>query len=237
MTETKRLEGRVALITGASHGIGYAVAKRFAAEGAHVIAIGRNVGALEELSDEVTDAGGKISLLPIDLTMFEKVDAIGPTIFERFGKLDIVVGNAALLGELAPVGHIDTQIFDNTVATNVTSNFRLIRTVDKLLQLSDAGRAIFVTSNASAKGRAFWGLYAATKAALEALVLSYAQELDDSKVRVNLVNPGRVRTKMRAEAYPGEDPQSLPTPDSITGVFVDLAETSCTKHGEVVDAY
>ena len=237
MTETKRLEGRVALITGASHGIGYAVAKRFAAEGAQVIAIGRNVGALEELSDEITDAGGKISLLPLDLTMFEKVDAIGPTIFERFGKLDIVVGNAALLGELAPVGHIDTQIFDNTLATNVTTNFRLIRTVDKLLQISDAGRAIFVTSNASAKGRAFWGLYAATKAALEALVLSYAQELEESKVRVNLVNPGRIRTKMRAEAYPGEDPQTLPTPDSITDVFVDLAETACTKHGEVVDAY
>ncbi|MDG4721217.1 MULTISPECIES: SDR family NAD(P)-dependent oxidoreductase [Thalassospira] len=237
MTNTKRLEGRVALITGASHGIGYAVAKRFAAEGAQVIAIGRNIGALEELSDEITEAGGKISLLPLDLTMFEKVDAIGPTIFERFGKLDIVVGNAALLGEIAPVGHIDTQIFDNTLATNVTTNFRLIRTVDKLLQLSDAGRAIFVTSNASAKGRAFWGLYAATKAALEALVLSYAQELEESKVRVNLVNPGRIRTKMRAEAYPGEDPETLPTPDSITDVFVDLAEASCTKHGEVVDAY
>ncbi|RCK23581.1 oxidoreductase [Thalassospira profundimaris] len=236
MTDTKRLEGRVALITGASHGIGYAVAKRFAAEGAQVIAIGRNVGALEELSDEITDAGGKISLLPLDLTMFEKVDAIGPTIYERFGKLDIVVGNAGLLGEIAPVGHIDTQVFDNTVATNVTSNFRLIRTVDKLLQLSDAGRAIFVTSNASAKGRAFWGLYAATKAALEALVLSYAQELEESKVRVNLINPGRIRTKMRAEAYPGEDPETLPTPDSITDVFVDLAEASCTKHGEVVNA-
>ncbi|MEK9843338.1 SDR family NAD(P)-dependent oxidoreductase [Thalassospira sp.] len=237
MTDTKRLEGRVALITGASHGIGYAVAKRFAAEGAQIIAIGRNVGALEELSDEITDAGGKISLLPLDLTMFEKVDAIGPTIYERFGKLDIVVGNAGLLGEIAPVGHIDTQVFDNTVATNVTSNFRLIRTVDKLLQLSDAGRAIFVTSNASAKGRAFWGLYAATKAALEALVLSYAQELEESKVRVNLINPGRIRTKMRAEAYPGEDPETLPTPDSITDVFVDLAEASCTKHGEVVNAY
>lgn len=236
MTDTKRLEGRVALITGASHGIGYAVAKRFAAEGAQVIAIGRNVGALEELSDEITDAGGKISLLPLDLTMFEKVDAIGPTIYERFGKLDIVVGNAGLLGEIAPVGHIDTQVFDNTVATNVTSNFRLIRTVDKLLQLSDGGRAIFVTSNASAKGRAFWGLYAATKAALEALVLSYAQELEESKVRVNLINPGRIRTKMRAEAYPGEDPETLPTPDSITDVFVDLAEASCTKHGEVVNA-
>lgn len=236
MTDTKRLEGRVALITGASHGIGYAVAKRFAAEGAQVIAIGRNVGALEELSDEITDAGGKISLLPLDLTMFEKVDAIGPTIYERFGKLDIVVGNAGLLGEIAPVGHIDTQVFDNTVATNVTSNFRLIRTVDKLLQLSDAGRAIFVTSNASAKGRAFWGLYAATKAALEALVLSYAQELEESKVCVNLINPGRIRTKMRAEAYPGEDPETLPTPDSITDVFVDLAEASCTKHGEVVNA-
>lgn len=236
MTDTKRLEGRVALITGASHGIGYAVAKRFAAEGAQVIAIGRNVGALEELSDEVTDAGGKISLLPLDLTMFEKVDAIGPTIFERFGKLDIVVGNAALLGEIAPVGHIDTQVFDNTLATNVTSNFRLIRTVDKLLQLSDAGRAIFVTSNASAKGRAFWGLYAATKAALEALVLSYAQELDDTRVKVNLVNPGRIRTKMRAEAYPGEDPETLPMPDSITDIFVDLAEATCTKHGQIVDA-
>ncbi|CAM3547035.1 SDR family NAD(P)-dependent oxidoreductase [Thalassospira profundimaris] len=237
MTDTKRLEGRVALITGASHGIGCAVAKRFAAEGAHVIAVGRNVGALEELSDEVTDAGGKITLLPLDLTMFDKIDMLGPTIYERFGKLDIVVGNAGLLGEIAPVGHIDAQVFQNTFATNVTANFHLIRTTDKLLQLSEAGRAIFVTSNASSKGRAFWGLYASTKAALESLVLSYAQELEQTKVKVNLVNPGRIRTKMRAEAYPGEDPQTLPTPESITDVFVDLAEASCTKHGEVVDAY
>lgn len=237
MTDSKRLTGRIALITGASHGIGCAVAKRFAAEGAHVIAIGRNVGALEELSDEVTDKGGKITLLPIDLTMLEKVDAIGPSIYERFGKLDIVVGNAGLLGELAPVGHIDSQIFQNTFTTNVTANFHLLRSVDKLLQISDAGRAIFVTSNASAKGRAFWGLYASTKAALESLVLSYAQEVEKTAMRVNLVNPGRIRTKMRAEAYPGEDPQTLPTPESITDVFVDLAASDCTRHGEIVDAY
>ncbi|RCK27657.1 SDR family NAD(P)-dependent oxidoreductase [Thalassospira lucentensis] len=237
MTDVKRLEGRVALVTGASHGIGREIAKRFAAEGAQVVAVGRNVGALEELDDEVREAGGKLTLLPLDLTMFEKIDILGPSLYEKFGKLDIVVGNAALLGELAPVGHIDSQIFQNTFATNVTANFHLIRTTDKLLQLSDAGRAIFVTSNASAKGRAFWGLYASTKAALESLVLSYAQEMEETSVRVNLVNPGRIRTKMRAEAYPGEDPQTLPSADSIMDVFVDLAAADCTKHGEVVDAY
>ena len=237
MSDAKRLEGRVALITGASHGIGRAVAKRFAAEGATVIALGRNVGALEELDDEIRADGGKLVLLPMDLTMYEKIDAMGASIYERFGKLDIVVGNAGLLGELAPVGHIDTQVFENTYATNVTANFRLIRSVDKLLRLSDADRAIFVTSNASSKGRAFWGLYASTKAALESLVLSYAQEVEETPLRVNLVNPGRIRTKMRAEAYPGEDPETLPTAESITDVFVDLAATDCTKHAEVVNAY
>ena len=236
MSDAKRLEGRVALITGASHGIGRAVAKRFAAEGATVVALGRNVGALEELDDEIRADGGKLVLLPMDLTMYEKIDAMGASIYERFGKLDIVVGNAGLLGELAPVGHIDTQVFENTYATNVTANFRLIRSVDKLLRLSDAGRAIFVTSNASSKGRAFWGLYASTKAALESLVLSYAQELEETPVRVNLINPGRIRTKMRAEAYPGENPETLPTAESITDVFVDLAAVDCTRHAEVVDA-
>jgi NAD(P)-dependent dehydrogenase (short-subunit alcohol dehydrogenase family) len=237
MSDAKRLEGRVALITGASHGIGRAVAKRFAAEGATVIALGRNVGALEELDDEIRADGGKLVLLPMDLTMYEKIDALGASIYERFGRLDIVVGNAGLLGELAPVGHIDTQVFENTYATNVTANFRLIRSVDKLLRLSDAGRAIFATSNASSKGRAFWGLYASTKAALESLVLSYAQELEETPVRVNLINPGRIRTKMRAEAYPGENPETLPTAESITDVFVDLAAADCTRHAEVVDAY
>jgi len=237
MSDAKRLEGRVALITGASHGIGRAVAKRFATEGATVIALGRNVGALEELDDEIRADGGKLVLLPMDLTMYEKIDAMGASIYERFGKLDIVVGNAGLLGELAPVGHIDTQVFENTYATNVTANFRLIRSVDKLLRLSDAGRAIFVTSNASSKGRAFWGLYASTKAALESLVLSYAQELEETPVRVNLINPGRIRTKMRAEAYPGENPETLPTAESITDVFVDLAAADCTRHAGVVDAY
>ncbi|OSQ37121.1 SDR family NAD(P)-dependent oxidoreductase [Thalassospira mesophila] len=234
MSAQKRLEGKVALVTGASHGIGRAIAKRFAAEGAEVIALGRNVGALEELDDEIRAEGGKVVLLPLDLTMYEKIDAMGASIYERFGKLDIVVGNAAVLGELAPVGHIDTQMFENTLAVNVTANFRLIRSVDKLLRLANAGRAIFVTSGASSKGLAFWGLYAATKAALEALVLSYAQEMNDSTVKVNLVNPGPIRTTMRAAAFPGEDPQTLRTPESIMDVFVDLAAEDCTRHGEII---
>lgn len=236
MSTQKRLEGKIALVTGASHGIGRAIAKRYADEGATVIALGRNVGALEELDDEIRAAGGKAVLLPLDLTMYEKIDAMGASIYERFGKLDIVVGNAAVLGELAPVGHIDTQMFENTYAVNVTANFRLIRSVDKLLRFSDAGRAIFVTSGASAKGRAYWGLYASTKAALESLVLSYAQEMDDSKVKVNLVNPGRIRTTMRATAYPGEDPETLPTPETITDIFVDLATDDCPHHGEILRA-
>ena len=236
MSTQKRLEGKIALVTGASHGIGRAIAKRYADEGATVIALGRNVGALEELDDEIRAAGGKAVLLPLDLTMYEKIDAMGASIYERFGKLDIVVGNAAVLGELAPVGHIDTQMFENTYAVNVTANFRLIRSVDKLLRFSDAGRAIFVTSGASAKGRAYWGLYASTKAALESLVLSYAQEMDDSKVKVNLVNPGRIRTTMRATAYPGEDPETLPTPETITDIFVDLATDDCPHHGEILQA-
>ncbi|RCK53679.1 oxidoreductase [Thalassospira profundimaris] len=236
MSTQKRLEGKIALVTGASHGIGRAIAKRYADEGATVIALGRNVGALEELDDEIRAAGGKAVLLPLDLTMYEKIDAMGASIYERFGKLDIVVGNAAVLGELAPVGHIDTQMFENTYAVNVTANFRLIRSVDKLLRFSDAGRAIFVTSGASAKGRAYWGLYASTKAALESLVLSYAQEMDDSKVKVNLVNPGRIRTTMRATAYPGEDPETLPTPETITDIFVDLAADDCPHHGEILRA-
>ncbi len=236
MTAQKRLEGKIALVTGASHGIGRAIAKRYAAEGATVIALGRNVGALEELDDEIRDAGGKAVLLPLDLTMYEKIDAMGASLYERFGKLDIVVGNAAVLGELAPVGHIDTQMFENTFAVNVTANFRLIRSVDKLLRFSDAGRAIFLTSGASAKGRAYWGLYASTKAALESLVLSYAQEMEDTQVKVNLVNPGRIRTTMRATAYPGEDPDTLPSPESITDVFVDLAADDCSHHGEILTA-
>ncbi|AUG53340.1 SDR family NAD(P)-dependent oxidoreductase [Thalassospira marina] len=236
MSAQKRLEGKIALVTGASHGIGRAIAKRYAAEGATVIALGRNVGALEELDDEIREEGGKAVLLPLDLTMYEKIDAMGASIYERFGKLDIVVGNAAVLGELAPVGHIDTQMFENTFAVNVTANFRLIRSVDKLLRFSDAGRAIFLTSGASANGRAYWGLYASTKAALESLVLSYAQEMEDTKVKVNLVNPGRIRTTMRATAYPGEDPQTLPTAETITDIFVDLAADDCSHHGEILKA-
>ena len=234
MTDTKRLEGRVALITGASHGIGCAIAKRFAAEGAHVIALGRNVGALEELSDEVTAAGGTITLLPIDLTMFDKVDAIGPSIYERFGKLDIVVGNAALLGEIAPVGHIDAQVFTNTYATNVTANFHLIRTLSPWMHQSDTPRAVFVTSSVARKPRAFWGPYQAAKAGMEALVIGWADENENMKLRANIFDPGGTRTGMRAEAMPGEDPMTLPTPEEVAAELVKLVSPSETRTGQLV---
>lgn len=232
-----RLEGRIALITGASRGIGAAVARRFAAEGATLILAARTVGGLEETDDAVRKASGKgATLVPMNITDGAAVDQLGGALHEKFGKLDILVANAASLGVLSPVGHIEPRIWDETVAINLTSNFRLIRSLDPLLRLSDAGRAIFVSSGA-ARGNAFWGAYAATKAGLNALATCYANEMKNSNVRVNIVEPGAQRTRMRAHAFPGEDPETLPTPDEMTGVFVDLAEAACERTGEIVKAY
>ena len=229
-----RLTGRIALITGASRGIGRAVAVRFAREGAHVVALGRTVGALEELDDRIGAIGAKCTLVPMDLTLHEKIDALGASLYERFGRLDILVANAAQLGELAPVGHIDPQMWDHVFAINVTANFRLIRSLDRILRLSPQGRAIFVTSGAARGERPYWGLYGATKAALEAMVRSYAGETRRSTLRVNILDPGPIRTGMRAAAYPGEDPETLPAPDAITNHFVALADADCARHGDVV---
>ena len=232
-----RLEGRIALITGASRGIGAAVARRFAAEGATLVLAARTVGGLEETDDAVRKASGKgATLVPMNITDGAAVDQLGGALHEKFGKLDILVANAASLGVLSPVGHIEPRIWDETVAVNLTSNFRLIRSLDPLLRLSDAGRAIFVSSGA-ARGNAFWGAYAATKAGLNALATCYANEMKNSNVRVNIVDPGAQRTRMRAHAFPGEDPETLPTPDEMTGVFVDLAEAACERTGEIVKAY
>lgn len=229
-----RLKDRIALVTGASHGIGRAVAKRFAEEGAHVVALGRTVGALEELDDEIRALGRQATLVPMDLTVGDKVDALGPSLYERFGKLDILVGNAAQLGELTPVAHLEPQLWEQVFAVNVTANFRLIRMLDPLLKLSDAGRAIFVTSAAAHGERPYWGVYAASKAALEAMVRSYAGETRKTTLRVNLLDPGRIRTRMRAQAYPGEDPETLPLPTSLADTFVDLAAPECDRHGDLV---
>ncbi|MBX3500333.1 MAG: SDR family NAD(P)-dependent oxidoreductase [Alphaproteobacteria bacterium] len=233
---SKRLAGRLALVTGASRGIGAAVARAFAREGAHVVAVARTVGGLEALDDAIKAEGGEATLVPLDLADGAGIDRLGEALHAKFGRLDILVGNAAMLGVLSPVGHIDPPLFERTLAINVTANYRLIRSLDPLLRLSPAGRAIFVTSGASKHAIPYWSLYCATKAALEQLVLCYAAEVASTKVRVNLINPGPTRTKMRAEAFPGEDPLQLPTADAIAEAFVPLADAGCTLHGAWVAA-
>lgn len=238
MTETKggRLSGRVALVTGASRGIGAAVAKRFAAEGAHVICVARTKGGLEETDDAIRAAGGSATLVPLDVTQGDRVDQLGAAIAERFKRLDILASVAGSLGILSPVAHVDPKVWARAFDVNVTANYRLIRALDPFLRASDAGRAIFVTSAAARRVRAYWGPYAASKAALESMVLTYAAEVGMTPLRVNLLDPGAVATAMRKDAYPGEDRSKLKKPDDIAGAFVDLAEPACALHGELVKA-
>ncbi len=229
------LTNRIALVTGASQGIGAAVAKAYAKAGAHVILVARNQKKLEKIDDEITQMGGQATLLPLDLMDFDEVDKLGPSIYERFGKLDIFVGNAGLLGTLSPLTQISNSEYQRVLDVNLSANFRLIKTLDPLLQASNAGRAMFVTTGAGVvKGRAYWGTYSISKAALESMVRVYADENRQTNLKINMIDPGAVRTDMRASAKPGEDPMSLPHPDDIVDVFLDLASPSCTKHGEVV---
>jgi NAD(P)-dependent dehydrogenase (short-subunit alcohol dehydrogenase family) len=233
----RRLEGRIALVTGASRGIGAAVARRFAAEGAHLILTARTVGGLEEVDDAIRAAGGgPATLVPLDLRESAEIDKLAPAIAGRFGRLDILVANAGVLGTLGPASHLEPAVWDEAVAVNLTANWRLIRALEPLLRASDAGRAIFVSSGIVRNNRAYWGAYAATKAGLEALVRSWAAELTKTPLRVNLINPGATRTRMRAAAMPGEDPETLQSPDDVAALFVDLADPACTRHGEVMDA-
>ena len=231
-----KLENRLAVITGASRGIGAATAKLFAAQGAHVILIARTIGGLEEVDDEIRAQGGIATLVPMDLTDYDKIDEMGASIFERFGKLDILIANAGLLGTIGPINHINPQVWEQTIAVNVTANWRLIRSLDPLLRLSDAGRAIFLTSAAAQYHRAFWGLYATTKVALEMIVSTYAQEILKTNVTANLFNPGRTRTKMRAEAYPGEDPNVIKAPDFAAKQLINLAQPNCNLNGAIITA-
>lgn len=229
----KRLKDRIALVTGASRGIGRAVAMALAREGAHVIITARVTGALEELDDEIRSQGGTATLLQLDLRKGDKVDQIGPTVFQRWGKLDIFVGNAGVLGPLSPLGHVTEAAWNQVIETNLSANWRLIRTLDPLLKLSTAGRAIFVTSGAATGQFAYWGPYAVSKAGLEVLARTYALEVETTQVRVNLVNPGAVRTQMRAKAFPGEDPSVLPAPADVAPLFVELASPACTSNGRI----
>ncbi len=235
MSETGRLYDRVALITGASRGIGAAVAKQFAAEGAHVVLVARTVGGLEEVDDQIKALGGSATLVPCDLTDFDRLDNLGPPLLERFGRLDIFVGNAAVLGTMTPLAQYDAKAWHDVFDVNVHANWRLIRVVEPLLRRADAGRAILVTTAATKQPKAYWGAYAITKAALETMTRVWAAELAKTSVRVNLLSPGATRTQMRATAFPGEDPDSLKTPDDVTDAFLDLASADCRRHGEVVE--
>jgi NAD(P)-dependent dehydrogenase (short-subunit alcohol dehydrogenase family) len=234
--EDGKLAGKIALITGASRGIGAAVAKRFAAEGAHVILVARTQAGLEEVDDEIKEAGGTATIFVSDLTDYNKTDQMGSALFERFGRLDVLVGNAGILGDLCPIGHIDPQAWDQVMAVNVTANWRLLRSCDPLLRQSDAGRAIFVSSGVGETPKAYWSIYAISKAALEMMVKIYAQENQNTPIRANLINPGATRTNMRALAMPGEDPETLKTPDDVTDYFIDLALPGCTRNGETITA-
>jgi NAD(P)-dependent dehydrogenase (short-subunit alcohol dehydrogenase family) len=229
------LKGRVAVITGASRGIGYAASLALASAGAHVVAVARTVGGLEDLDDAIKAAGGSATLVPVDLRDLPAIDRLGAAIHERWGKLDILLGNAGVLGPLSPLGHVDPKAFDEVMAVNVTANWRLIRSLDPLLQASDAGRALFVSSGAAHKTMAFWGPYSISKAALQALVMTYAAENQRTSVKVNLINPGRLRTRMRAEAMPGEDPLTLRTPDDLAPDILRMALPSATEHGVIYD--
>jgi NAD(P)-dependent dehydrogenase (short-subunit alcohol dehydrogenase family) len=232
-----RLKDRIALITGASRGIGRAVAEKFAAEGAHVLLIARTREALEQVDDAIRSLSGTATLIPLNLAHGPKIDALGPTLYERFGKLDILVGNAAILGRLSPLTHIPSQHWEQVLRVNVTANWRLIRTLDPLLRRSDAGRVIFVTSSGVANSaRAYWAPYSVSKAGLECLAKTYANETQDSPIKVNLIDPGATATSMRAEAYPGEDQSTLKTPEAVAERFVALAMPDWVETGRIVEA-
>lgn len=235
MTENQELAGRIVLVTGASRGIGYAAAKEAARRGAHVIAVARTVGGLEDLDDEIQAMGGETTLVPLDLSDGEGIDRLGKAIFDRWGKLDGLIGNAALLGTITPVAHIEVKEFSKVFDLNVTSNYRLLRSLDLPLQQSDAGRAVFVSSGAAESARPFWGLYASTKAALNAMIKSYAGEMAKSNVRANVFYPGAVRTQMRAKAVPGEDPNTLPMPAEVAPALIDLVSPALAETGKIFD--
>jgi len=230
------LSGRVALVTGASRGIGAATAIELSRLGAHVVLTARTQGGLEEVDDTIRAAGGSATLLPVDLRKPETIDPVGPSLAARFGRLDILVHNAGALGKLTPVAHIVPKDLDECIAVNFSAAYRLIRTCAPVLNASDAGRAVFVTSHVAETPRAYWGSYAASKAGMEALVRCWADEVSGTNLRVNIFDPGRTATRMRAMAYPGEDPRTLPAPEDRAAELAALCLPSETRHGQVMRA-
>jgi NAD(P)-dependent dehydrogenase (short-subunit alcohol dehydrogenase family) len=232
---TTSLQGKIALVTGASRGIGRAAAIALGAAGAHVICVARTVGGLEETDDAIAKAGGKATLVPLNLKDFAAIDRLGASLFERWGRLDAFLGNAGQLGTLTPLAHLEPKDFVDLVDVNITANWRLIRSFDPLLRLSEAGRALFITSGAARKHTPYWGGYAMSKAALESLGLTYAAECEGTKVKANLLNPGPIRTAMRAKAMPGEERSLLKRPEELAPLIVDLLSPSNEKNGDLVE--
>ncbi|HTC84522.1 MAG TPA: SDR family NAD(P)-dependent oxidoreductase [Rhizomicrobium sp.] len=232
---TSNLSGRIALVTGASRGIGRAAALALAKAGAHVILVARTVGGLEEADDEIQNAGGTATLVPMNLRDGEAIDRLGASIYERWGRLDAFLGNAGVLGQLTPLAHLEPKTFQEVMEVNVTANWRLIRSLDPLLRQSDAGRVLFVTSGAARKHTAYWGVYSMSKAALETLALTYAAECETTKIKVNLINPGPMRTAMRRKAMPGEDPATLPAPEDLAYRVVEMLSPAYDRNETVIN--
>ena len=226
---------RIALVTGASRGIGYATALSLARGGAHVVALARTIGGLEELDDAVRAAGGSATLTPLDIRDYPALYRLAAALNERYGRLDVLVGNAAIAGVPSPLDHIEPKVWDESLAINVTANWHLIRAMNPLLRLSDTGRAVFITSGVATSARAYWAPYSVSKAALDVLVRTYAEETSSTNVRVNLFNPGPTRTRMRALAMPGEDPATLPAPDEVAAKIVNLCLADFTETGKLYD--
>ena len=217
------LTGKVALITGASRGIGRAVAIEYARAGAHVLLLARTAHDLESLDDEIRGFGGTCTLIRQDLAEIDKLPSLAPLISSRFARLDILVLNAAMLGDLMPLAHMEVTMWQQLLQVNLTANFVLLQTLDPLLRAAPSGRVIAVTSGVTKVNLPFWGGYSVCKAALEKLILTYGAEVEHTNVRVELLSPGAVATKMRAQAMPGEDPTALPQPSDVAGRFVELA--------------
>ncbi|HWL05581.1 MAG TPA: SDR family NAD(P)-dependent oxidoreductase [Xanthobacteraceae bacterium] len=230
---TQPLANRIALVTGASRGIGYATALALAKRGAHVIATARTVGGLEDLDDAIRAAGGSATLVPLDIRDYGGIAELAESIQERYGRLDILVGNAGHMDTPTPLTHLEQKEWDNGFATNVTANLHLIRSFDPLLRASDAGRVVFVSSGVTHHPMPYFGLYTVTKAALDAMARIYAAETENSSVRVNLFTPGRVRTSMHARAFPGIDPETIEPPEGPAEKIADLCLPSMTETGKV----
>lgn len=236
MNQNTDFSDKIALVTGASRGIGRAVALALGRGGAHVIALARTQSALEELDDEIKAAGGTATLMVMDLEKLEEVDKLGPAIAQRFGRLDIFIGNAAILGTLTPLTHADSKMWQKVMDINLTANFRLLRTLDPLLKKADSGRIVFTTSGLAREVLPYWGPYSTSKAALEMLCKVYAAENEKTAIRANMVDPGIVDTAMLGEAFPGGYEGAMKKPDDVVPAFLNLCAPSCKKNGEVVKA-